>query len=97
MFFLQARNVDKVKYLSLFLYSVMIYTNYLANALPIGGITTGEVSDLLDYLFTPSGFTFSIWGVIYLSLFTFLISLFKISDNLKPFNNFNFNIFKCKC
>tara|TARA_B100000029_G_C17421181_1_gene904367 strand:+ start:161 stop:952 length:792 start_codon:yes stop_codon:yes gene_type:complete len=97
MFFLQARNVDKVKYLSLFLYSVMIYTNYLANALPIGGITTGEVSDLLDNLFTPSGFTFSIWGVIYLSLFTFLISLFKISDNLKPFIEKILFLFNINC
>ena len=92
---LQARNVDKLKYISLILYSLMVYTNYLANALPIGGVTTGEVSDLLDNLFTPTGFTFSIWGIIYLSLFIFLISLFRISEEQKPFISkvlFLFNI-----
>lgn len=72
-------------YTSIILYLLVIYTNYLANALPIGGVTTGEVSDLLDNLFTPTGFTFSIWGVIYLSLSVFLVSLFKISENFKQF------------
>ena len=74
-----------VKYTSLILYFLVIYVNYLANALPIGGLTTGEVSDLLDNLFTPTGFTFSIWGVIYLSLFIFLISSLRTPDNMKPF------------
>tara|TARA_Y100000996_G_scaffold382311_1_gene337421 strand:+ start:86 stop:883 length:798 start_codon:yes stop_codon:yes gene_type:complete len=94
---LQARNVDKVKYISLILYSLMVYTNYLANALPIGGVTTGEVSDLLDNLFTPTGFTFSIWGIIYLSLFIFLISLFRISENLKLFVGKVLVLFNINC
>ena len=76
MKFIKLKN-ERVKYLSLILFSLVIYTNYLANALPIGGVTTGEVSDLLDNLFTPTGFTFSIWGIIYLSLFIFLISLIQ--------------------
>ena len=50
---IHAKSIGKLRYISLTLYSLMIYTNYLANALPIGGITTGEVSDLLDNLFTP--------------------------------------------
>ena len=94
---LQARNVDKVKYISLILYSLMVYTNYLANALPIGGVTTGEVSDLLDNLFTPTGFTFSIWGIIYLSLFIFLISLFRISEDLKLFVGKVLVLFNLNC
>ena len=88
---------DAVKYFSLILYSLVIYTNYLANALPIGGITTGGVSDLLDNLFTPTGFTFSIWGVIYLSLFIFLISLFWISENQKLFINKVLRLFNINC
>ena len=48
---IHAKSIGKLRYISLTLYSLMIYTNYLANALPIGGITTGEVSDLLDNLF----------------------------------------------
>jgi hypothetical protein len=46
-------------------YLVMVATNYLANALPLNGRETGEVSDFYDNLFTPAGITFSIWGLIY--------------------------------
>ena len=88
---------DAVKYFSLILYSLVIYTNYLANSMPIGGITTGGVSDLLNNLFTPTGFTFSIWGVIYLSLFIFLISLFWISENQKLFFNKVLRLFNINC
>ena len=84
-------------YLSIIFYLIVIYTNYLANALPIGGVTTGEVSDLLDNLFTPTGFTFSIWGVIYLSLFIFLISLFWISEDKKPFIDKVLYLFNINC
>jgi hypothetical protein len=86
-----------VKYLSLILYSLVIYTNYLANALPIGGVTTGEVSDLLDNLFTPTGFTFSIWGVIYLGLFIFLIGLFRVKENQQPFIEKILVLFNINC
>ncbi len=88
---------ERVKYLSLILFSLVIYTNYLANALPIGGVTTGEVSDLLDNLFTPTGFTFSIWGIIYLSLFIFLISLIKINEEQKPFLSKVLFLFNINC
>lgn len=50
------------------LYVAMITVNVLANALPINGLDTGEVSDLYPTLFTPSGITFSIWSVIYFFL-----------------------------
>jgi len=46
----------------------MLLVNYLANALPINNVTTGGVSDLYPTLFTPAGFTFSIWGLIYFML-----------------------------
>ena len=49
-------------------YLVMIGTNFAANALPLNGRRTGEVSDSYPSLFTPAGFTFSVWGVIYLLL-----------------------------
>ena len=49
----------------------MLLVNYLANALPINEVTTGGVSDLYPNLFTPAGFTFSIWGFIYLLLLLF--------------------------
>lgn len=46
--------------------------NYLAAQGSIGGNTTGEVSAAYDNLFTPAGFTFSIWGLIYLGLAFFV-------------------------
>ena len=52
---------------------VVIAVNGLANGLPLGGQTTGEVSAKYPSLFTPSGFTFSIWGLIYFGLATFAI------------------------
>jgi len=46
----------------------MVVMNGLANALPLGGRTTGGVSAAYPTLFTPAGFTFSIWGLIYVVL-----------------------------
>jgi hypothetical protein len=54
-------------------YVAMVFVNYLANALPIGGVTTGQASDSYQNLFTPAGLTFSIWGLIYLLLAVFVI------------------------
>ncbi len=51
----------------------VLVMNYLANALPFAGRTTGEMSDLFPNLFAPAGFTFSIWGLIYLLLLGFII------------------------
>lgn len=52
---------------------VVLIVNFLANYLPIGGRTTGEISDTYPTLFTPAGFTFSIWGVIYSFLIAYVI------------------------
>ena len=52
---------------------LMISVNALANILPIGGQTTGAISDRYVSMFTPAGFTFSIWGVIYSGLLAFVI------------------------
>ena len=54
-------------------FSIAILFNYLANAIPLGGQTTGDISDLYFSMFTPTGFTFAIWGVIYLALFGFIV------------------------
>jgi hypothetical protein len=45
-----------------------IAVNVLANALPINGLNTGQISDGFDVLFVPAGYVFSIWGLIYLGL-----------------------------
>lgn len=51
----------------------VVTVNALANALPINGNTTGALSDSYPNLFVPAGFTFSIWGVIYLLLAGFAV------------------------
>lgn len=50
-----------------------VVVNAVANILPINNITTGEVSDIHQSLFTPAGLTFSIWGLIYVLLGAFAI------------------------
>ena len=54
-------------------YAVMIVLNVLSNALPINGQSMPEISARYPSLFTPAGFTFSIWGVIYLALLVFVV------------------------
>ncbi|MEJ2667742.1 MAG: tryptophan-rich sensory protein [Deinococcales bacterium] len=49
-------------------YLGMVIVNALAVTLPIGGLTTQEVSALYPALFVPAGYVFSIWSVIYLGL-----------------------------
>lgn len=56
---------------------ITIGVNVIANALPLNGQTTGEVSDKFDTLFTPADYTFSIWTIIYLGLIGFIIYQFK--------------------
>lgn len=51
----------------------MILLNVLSNALPINGQTMPEISAKYPSLFTPAGFTFSIWGLIYLALLVFVV------------------------
>ncbi|MBN2443214.1 MAG: tryptophan-rich sensory protein [Spirochaetales bacterium] len=58
-----------------------IVVNGLANALPIGGISTGALSDSYPNLFVPAGITFAIWGLIYLFLLGFII--YQARDILK--------------
>ena len=59
--------------LNLIGFLLMIGMNFLANYLPINNKTTGELSDLYPNLFVPAGFTFAIWGIIYLLLLIFII------------------------
>lgn len=54
-------------------FMLVVVFNVLSNALPINGQTMPEISAKYPSLFTPAGFTFSIWGVIYLALLLFVI------------------------
>ena len=50
-----------------------IVINVLANALPINGLNTGQISDRFQVFFVPAGYAFAIWGVIYLGLIAFAV------------------------
>jgi translocator protein len=50
---------------------VTLFVNGLANALPLNGQTTGAISDRFPILFTPAGYVFAIWGLIYIGLLAF--------------------------
>jgi translocator protein len=50
---------------------LVMVSNIAANALPINGITTKEISDQFNVLVIPAGYVFSIWGLIYVFLGAF--------------------------
>ncbi len=54
-------------------FAVVIFVNVLANALPFNDQSQAEIAAKYPSLFTPAGFTFSIWGVIYLALLIFVV------------------------
>lgn len=51
----------------------VLVMNILSNALPLNGRDAGEISDALPSFFTPAGYTFSIWSLIYLALLGFIV------------------------
>jgi hypothetical protein len=65
MFSLIQKKTDSMalKIINIFAFSLMILMNYLANALPLGDNTTGELSARYPNLFVPAGLTFSICAV----------------------------------
>lgn len=54
----------------------MVVFNILANALPLFGRGTGEVSALYSSVVTPAGYVFAIWGVIYLGMLAYSAAQF---------------------
>ncbi len=50
-----------------------ISINIMANAMPLNGLNTGEISDRFKVYFIPAGYVFSIWGVIYIGLIAYAI------------------------
>jgi hypothetical protein len=65
--------------------AAVIFMNYLSNALPINGRTAGEISDSLPSYFTPAGYTFAIWGLIYAALVGFAVYQALPAQQTRPF------------
>jgi len=54
----------------------VVIVNALATTTLLNGRTTAEVSGLYPTLITPAGFTFSIWGIIYVLQLVFVVFQF---------------------
>jgi len=67
------KNTNVLKWVNVGATVAMIVVNALANALPLNGLNTGEISDRFEVYFVPAGYVFSIWGLIYLALLAFTI------------------------
>lgn len=78
--------------IALIFYLGVLIVNALANIWPINGITTGQVSDSIPSLFTPIGFTFAIWGVIYLLLGYWVLVPVRHEDRLTATGNVFFAV-----
>ncbi|MDO5076104.1 TspO/MBR family protein [Corynebacterium sp.] len=71
------REERALKWLSVVALVVTLAVNTIANTLRIGGFTTGEVAQRYSNYFTPVGFTFSIWSVIYALLAIYVVYQFS--------------------
>jgi hypothetical protein len=64
--------------------ALTLVVNGLANALPLNGQTTAEISDRFQVYFVPAGYVFSIWGLIYIGLIAFTIYQALPSQRTNP-------------
>ncbi len=66
-------SLNKLQVANIFAIISTIIFNALVNIIPLNGVTSGEVSDSFPSLFTPPGYVFAIWSVIYTLLIVFTI------------------------
>lgn len=57
----------------IFVTVLTLVMNWAATSLPLNGLSTEAISDSYPSLFTPSGYVFAIWGVIYLGVVAYTI------------------------
>ena len=72
---------------NIFALIVTIVLNYLSNTGIFNGNTMSTVSAAYQNLFTPAGYAFSIWGLIYLGLAAFVIYHVVVSFKSSQENN----------
>ena len=72
---------------NIFALIVTIVLNYLSNTGIFNGNTMSTVSAAYQNLFTPAGYAFSIWGLIYLGLAAFVIYHAVVSFKSSQENN----------
>ena len=80
-------NLKVLPIINMLAFVVTVLVNAGANALPLNGRTAGEISDLLPSYFTPAGYTFSIWSLIYLSLLGYAVYQVLPAQWERPFQS----------
>ncbi|MFL1894262.1 tryptophan-rich sensory protein [Aquimarina sp. 2-A2] len=63
----------KLSILNLISVVLVIAVNYAAQVLRLNNTTIGELSQQYENLFTPAGYAFSIWGIIFISLLAYAV------------------------
>lgn len=71
------RRYNPYKWWNLLFFLGMILVNVLSVTVPLGGKSTGEISDMYQTYLTPAGYAFSIWSLIYILLAGFIIYQFR--------------------
>lgn len=74
--------------LNLIILLAVIFWNYWVNANGLNGNTVSSLSAEYENLFTPAGYAFSIWGLIFLALFA--QSVFFVSRAFNPAKDSDF-------
>ncbi len=70
----RATSLDRLRQIVVALTLVAVLaTNTAASLLPLFGVSTAQVSDDNPTRFTPAGWTFSVWSVIYLGLIGYAV------------------------
>ena len=79
------RNVRNLAIVHFIILVAVIVWNYVCSSGLVNNVTVGDISNKYSSLFTPAGYAFSIWGLIYLGLITlagyFLYCAFSESDS----------------
>jgi benzodiazapine receptor len=72
------------QFANLFSVVLALTVNILANALPLNGQNTGQISNRFKVFFVPAGYVFAIWGIIYLGWIAFTIYQFLPAHQSSP-------------
>lgn len=81
---MRSGNITTLSVANAVAYALMIVINALAGSTTlIGGKVTADVSNANPTLVTPAGFTFAIWGLIYLLLGIFVVYQLAVRPRLR--------------
>ena len=78
-------NTNLLRFGNIAAFTVTLAINGLAGTTVLNGRTTAQVSDLYSNIFTPAGYVFAIWGIIYTLLLVFVIYQVLPKQKDKPF------------